>query len=506
MTRRQCGSGTIELEKSGRYRIRVTLASGRRASFGTCGTKSEAEAKLLAILARLNDTQPVFQSGTTLIDFGKKWMVQRESLGIRDIRTDKSRWKTHVESWACAHWPMTSLRSNHVRDWRDVMYRKLAKPAPHHKRKIKGKLATSTIKNTLNLLRCCLSAAVEAGLIKENPAQGVRAPRRAAEPSNKDKWTYLDADEQAVLLDAIPKPERWLVAVAIGTGLRQGEQWCLEKRDVHLEASRPYVYIRWGSPGLPPKNGKCRKIPLFGIALEAMKRWMAETKGWPNPMRLAFPTKSGCRRADEKPPRGWDKWLDQSGVSGVTGVKVTWHSLRHTCAASLVSGFWGRNWSLEEVREILGHSSIHVTERYAHLAPTVLSRAADAAQSMLNDAARLERPGAMPVAINAELAQDIDRNHAQTAVNVNERQMSEATSNGAVVATGSCVGPKTNRSPRKPALSPCSAQNHRATLGIRTPDLRFTKCLRMNARRCTSMHECVITLRSQPICNWAAMH
>ena len=48
------------------------------------------------------------------------------------------------------------------------------------------------------------------------------------------------------------------------------------------------------------------------------------------------------------------------------------HDLRHTCAAWLVSG----GVSLIEVRDLLGHSSVTMTERYAHLAPENLQRAA----------------------------------------------------------------------------------------------------------------------------------
>ncbi|MEO6575667.1 MAG: site-specific integrase, partial [Polyangiaceae bacterium] len=54
-----------------------------------------------------------------------------------------------------------------------------------------------------------------------------------------------------------------------------------------------------------------------------------------------------------------------------------WHDLRHTCASALVSGMWGRAWRLEEICALLGHSSITVTQRYAHLAGTALVVAAE---------------------------------------------------------------------------------------------------------------------------------
>ncbi|MBT6066375.1 MAG: tyrosine-type recombinase/integrase, partial [Proteobacteria bacterium] len=47
------------------------------------------------------------------------------------------------------------------------------------------------------------------------------------------------------------------------------------------------------------------------------------------------------------------------------------HTLRHTCASWMVME--GR--SLMEVRDILGHSTVKMTERYAHLAPERLREA-----------------------------------------------------------------------------------------------------------------------------------
>lgn len=54
---------------------------------------------------------------------------------------------------------------------------------------------------------------------------------------------------------------------------------------------------------------------------------------------------------------------------------VRWHDLRHTAGSSLVSGWWGRRWTLEEVQRYLGHESIEATKRYAHLGETALKRA-----------------------------------------------------------------------------------------------------------------------------------
>jgi integrase len=61
--------------------------------------------------------------------------------------------------------------------------------------------------------------------------------------------------------------------------------------------------------------------------------------------------------------------------AGITR-RVRFHDLRHTTASHLVLGSWGRCWKLIEVRDFLGHSTLNVTERYAHLGPDALHAAA----------------------------------------------------------------------------------------------------------------------------------
>ena len=58
--------------------------------------------------------------------------------------------------------------------------------------------------------------------------------------------------------------------------------------------------------------------------------------------------------------------------AGITR-RVRFHDLRHTCASHLVMGTWDITLSLMETAQWLGHSSLSVTQRYAHLCPDRLA-------------------------------------------------------------------------------------------------------------------------------------
>ncbi len=134
--------------------------------------------------------------------------------------------------------------------------------------------------------------------------------------------------------------------------------------------------VRYGSRGKATKSGKKRRVPLIPRAVEVMTQWLERLPSYApdNDMKLAFPTPRGCRRGKGKTPKAWQSFLDAAEL----GRNFRWHDLRHTCGSSLVAGWWGRAWRMEEVRDLLGHSTVRVTELYAHLAPSVLSQAAAA--------------------------------------------------------------------------------------------------------------------------------
>ncbi len=224
-----------------------------------------------------------------------------------------------------------------------------------------------------------------------------------------DAWTFLTVDEIGAVIQCakLERARRDLFTVAIYTGLRRGELFALQWEDVHLEGDRARLVVRRGHTG-PTKSGKAREVPLFAPAIAALARIRDAALGRRRRVealagRLVFPGPDGAMYA-EGYEAGWADKRERRGPEGDDGKRtlrvtlgaksiagitrdVRFHDLRHTTASHLVMGTWGRRWTLEEVRTFLGHSTVRVTERYAHLAPDALHAAArETAVAMLTSA------------------------------------------------------------------------------------------------------------------------
>ena len=219
------------------------------------------------------------------------------------------------------------------------------------------KLSAKTINNSLSALRALLVHAAEKKVIASVPH--VKWLKLA--PTKFDFFTFA---ETAKLLEHAPP----FVVVALRTGMRIGELVALKWGDVSLERKQVTISrsVWWDKDGRkhegPPKNNKARTIPLAPDALEALE-------ALPHRTGYVFLESSGLQLRPTQCK--WPLWRAQDAA----GLRRTGpHVLRHTFASHLVM----RGVPLAAVQALMGHSTIQMTMKYAHLAPDHLRDAIDA--------------------------------------------------------------------------------------------------------------------------------
>ncbi|OQR35196.1 integrase [Pseudomonas sp. T] len=182
-------------------------------------------------------------------------------------------------------------------------------------------------------------------------ALDAREERMRAERDSANDWRTARkqkplADLRAVTFTDHLKP---MVLLSLNTGLRRGELFSLKWHDVNLQAKNLTV------AGEGTKTTETRHIPLNSEAQSTLEKWR---KQHPRKSGYVFPGQDGERMTDVK--TAWVELLKNAGVKD-----FRWHDMRHDFASRLVMA----GVPLNTVRDLLGHSDIKMTLRYAHLAP-----------------------------------------------------------------------------------------------------------------------------------------
>ncbi len=194
----------------------------------------------------------------------------------------------------------------------------------------------------------CRTAVREWRILPTNPVENVSRPSLP-----KGRVRYLTPDEEKLCLLAACRTENerlyFLVLLALATGGRRSELLGLRWRDIDLD--RGAVIF------LDTKNGSDRCVALTGEALELARKHSRNRVS----SELVFATPTTRRNAKKAPfPRGpWARALKTSQIAD-----FVFHDLRHSHASYLaMSGA-----TLREIAEALGHRTLDMVMRYAHLA------------------------------------------------------------------------------------------------------------------------------------------
>ena len=258
---------------------------------------------------------------------------------------------------------LSDIKAKDIEDWRN-------------KQKKTNKQA-STINGYVNYLKGALSRAVEREIIPSHDLNKVKSLkgenkivrflsseeelnlRKAL--NNRDKLIKEQREsgnkhrsERGYSLLPCLKDQNYaghlqpLLLLAMNTGMRKGEMLGLKWEHVDLMNNNLTVVSS------NAKSGNSRHIPLNNEAKTALLNWQVDTDN----IGLVFKGKDGNQITDIK--KSWSSLLNEAQITN-----FRFHDLRHHFASKLVMA----SVDLNTVRELLGHSDLKMTLRYAHLAP-----------------------------------------------------------------------------------------------------------------------------------------
>lgn len=355
--------------KNGKEYYRLTKTIGKKADgtpikkefYGSC--KAEAEEKADQYITNLK---------IGLVDNGQiltinillpKWLfsVKKNELKPSSFEAYDSTYRNYIKNYLIADLPINEIKSLKIQEY----YNKMSK----------DNVSIYNIRKVHKLLRQFFGYADKEGYILKNPCINVTLPKVKKIDTDKiienkkNKFSYFSEEEIKILLKAFENIKyKEFVLFAIGTGMREGEilglQWSdldFTNREIHVvhnlntsaditeDGKRTYKTILQE----PKTENSIRIIPMSDIIYNLLN-------SLPRISDFVFCREDG-RYIDAKDlQKIWKKTLTKNNIP-----YRRIHDLRHTFATLLLT----HGADLITVKELLGHSSIKITEIYLDALP-----------------------------------------------------------------------------------------------------------------------------------------
>ena len=364
------GEGSITKRNDGRWMARFTVhtAKGpkRRHIYGR--TRQEVATKLAKAMTDRDGGIELDPSSVTVNEYLQRWLNDSVKGSVRPITFESYERlvRVHVVP-ALGRVKLKALSPAHLQ----ALYRD----------RLDAGLSPSTVQRLHAVIHRALKQALRWGLVPHNVSEAVdppKAPRKEIRPLTPEQVRSLLRTAQGDRLGA-------LYALAITTGLRQGELFGLRWEDVDLEAGKLSVRQTLTTPKGgrrlgPPKRSKSRRsVKLTAGAVKALRdhreRQLNEREKlaelWQD-HDFVFTTQVGTPlNRHNFFRRCYKPLLEEAGLPR----SIRFHDLRHTCATLLLS----KNVNPKIVQELLGHANISQTmDTYSHILPDMQERAVSA--------------------------------------------------------------------------------------------------------------------------------
>jgi len=262
---------------------------------------------------------------------------------LRDKPKNKRNTETHLNWWTAK---IGALSLAEVTPKVVIRYRDELHAGTYRAGKQTKKRSGATVIRYMSALSHVFTVAMkEWQWVDDNPFRKVSKPRAAP-----GRVRFLTDAERAQLIDACKLSTSSalldIVVLAISTGMRLNEIRTLRWSDVHLE--RNWLTLE------QTKNGDRRGLPIAGYAFELLTTRYAKR---PEGIEFVFPGQKQGRPVEIK--KAWTTALAKAEITN-----FRFHDLRHSAASYLAMD----GASPVEIAAVLGHRTLQMVKRYAHVA------------------------------------------------------------------------------------------------------------------------------------------
>lgn len=296
------------------------------------------------------------------------WLFQHKKSELKPstIESYEGLFRNYVEPDIISNRPISELKSTHIEQYYDRLKKK---KAVHSDKNITVKRIIAIHK----LLHGFFVYAEKEGFTLKNPCDNANVPTEEIEPEKiikqKLDFDFFTENEIKILIPAFDGSlYQDIVVFALATGMRQGEILGLQWNDLDFENRLIHVMHNLTNVAVFDENRKrtyklllttpkskhsIRTIPMNDTVYNMLIN--KEKKS-----TMVFPSKNGTYICNKNVLKVWQRKLESVGLR-----YRTFHDLRHTFATLMLA----KGCDLVTLKELMGHSSIKITEIYLQAIP-----------------------------------------------------------------------------------------------------------------------------------------